>query len=101
MTPSCKSHTLKGEPFSPCIWSWFTQLTIFCASLLLDYRHFDAADIEPRFEFGFGLSYTTFNYSNLTVSEVSGQFTSDDLIATWKAGNASITSGEGSSVALE
>lgn len=34
----------------------------------LDYRAFDEQDIEPRFEFGFGLSYTTFEYSSLSVS---------------------------------
>lgn len=33
--------------------------------LLIDYRWFDAKNISPRFEFGFGLSYTTFDYSNL------------------------------------
>jgi len=33
--------------------------------LLIDYRWFDAKNITPRFEFGFGLSYTTFDYSNL------------------------------------
>ena len=53
--------------------------------LFIDYRHFDAvcfcitagpaneltdcqANVTPRFEFGFGLSYTTFNYTDLSVT---------------------------------
>ncbi|KAB5566115.1 beta-glucosidase 1 [Coniochaeta sp. 2T2.1] len=40
----------------------------FSEGLYIDYRAFDRHDIEPRFEFGFGLSYTTFDYDGLTVS---------------------------------
>ncbi|KAK0246024.1 beta-glucosidase [Armillaria nabsnona] len=36
--------------------------------LFVDYRHFDAQGIKPRFEFGFGLSFTTFEYSDLSIS---------------------------------
>jgi len=36
--------------------------------IFVDYRHFDAENIEPRYEFGFGLSYTTFEYSALSIS---------------------------------
>lgn len=43
----------------------------FTEGLLIDYRHFDAAKIKPRYEFGFGLSYTTYNISNLILNKVS------------------------------
>lgn len=39
----------------------------FDEGVYIDYRHFDKAGIEPRYEFGFGMSYTNFTYSNIHV----------------------------------
>ncbi|RFU80059.1 glycoside hydrolase family 3 [Trichoderma arundinaceum] len=40
----------------------------FSEGLFIDYKHFDDAKITPRYEFGFGLSYTKFDYSGLSVT---------------------------------
>lgn len=40
----------------------------FTEGVFVDYRHFERQGIQPRYEFGFGLSYTTFEYANLTVT---------------------------------
>jgi beta-glucosidase len=36
--------------------------------VFIDYRHFDEEGIEPIYEFGFGLSYTTFEFSDLVIT---------------------------------
>jgi beta-glucosidase len=70
--------------------------------LFVDYRHFDAANIAPRFEFGFGLSYTEFHYSDLNivpVEDVGGQDQDRQLEANWLAAKPG-PQGVGSSTAL-
>ncbi|CAN8101825.1 unnamed protein product [Discula destructiva] len=47
----------------------------FAEGVYIDYRAFDAQGITPRYEFGFGLSYTTFGFSGLSVAKVDGAVT--------------------------
>ena len=74
---------------------------MFFCSLFVDYRHFDAAKIAPRFEFGFGMSYTEFEYSCLSVTPVEdvGEDQDGQLEANWLAGKPG-PQGVGSSTAL-
>ncbi|KAF2275894.1 beta-glucosidase-like protein [Westerdykella ornata] len=42
----------------------------FTEGLYIDYRHFNKAGIKGRYAFGHGLSYTTFSFTNATITPV-------------------------------
>ncbi len=44
-------------------------------SIYIGYRYYDTAGVQVRYPFGFGLSYTTFEYSNLSVNREGVAFT--------------------------
>jgi beta-glucosidase len=64
--PSDYGHLL--DPDEPeGIFAYYPQSN-FSEGVYIDYRAFDKYNITPCYEFGFGLSYTTFSYSNLRIS---------------------------------
>lgn len=70
-----RNESAYGSPLSPSLpvppYNLFPQ-SDFAEGVYIDYRAFDAHDVTPRYEFGFGLSYTTFSYSNLQIRRISG-----------------------------
>ena len=41
----------------------------FTEGVFIDYRAFDAQNITPRYEFGFGLTYSNFTYSDISITK--------------------------------
>ncbi len=54
---------------------------IYSDSLMVGYRYYDTFGSEPQFPFGYGLSYTTFEYDGLAVNEVAEGFKGELTVA--------------------
>lgn len=65
---------------------YYTQAN-FTEGLYIDYKAFIARNITPRYEFGYGLTYTTFDYSSLSTS------LSSNVSTAYSAPNSTIQEG--------
>jgi beta-glucosidase len=53
----------------------------YSEGVFVGYRHFDRSTVKPLFAFGYGLSYTTFAYSNLSVTQNRGNLSQPVIVA--------------------
>jgi beta-glucosidase len=52
----------------------------YSEGVFVGYRHYDKTKSKPAFPFGYGLSYTTFKYSNLSVTPQSADLASPVVV---------------------
>ncbi|WP_372590228.1 beta-glucosidase [Fervidobacterium pennivorans subsp. carthaginiensis] len=77
------SRSFPGEPKDN------PQVVVYDEDIYVGYRYYDTFRIEPAFEFGFGLSYTTFEYSNLKLYRDGG-----DIVVTFEIKNTGNMAGK-------
>jgi beta-glucosidase len=65
--PASFEKRLEDNPSFPFYYSEKNKITEYKEGVFVGYRGFDKKGIEPQFCFGHGLSYTTFEYSNLVI----------------------------------
>ena len=71
-----ESYPLKYEDVSSAPYFPGKERTVeYREGLFVGYRYYETADVPVLFPFGYGLSYTTFEYSNLIVTPEKAEFT--------------------------
>ncbi|WP_116809672.1 beta-glucosidase [Steroidobacter cummioxidans] len=66
--PKKFSDVAAFDPKHPERYTGVNKQVVYSEGIFTGYRHFDEHKIAPLHPFGFGLSYTTFAYSNLNVT---------------------------------
>jgi len=67
--PATFEKKWEDSPFSRYYDHVVANRAIYGDGIFMGYRGFDQNGIEPLFPFGFGLSYTTFNYDHLRIDQ--------------------------------
>ena len=65
------------------------DVSLYKESVFVGYRYYEKAGIKPLYPFGYGLSYTTFKYFNLRLSQKEGR-----VFATYSIQNTGNTAGQ-------
>ena len=70
-----ETYPVKLEDTPAYRWYGADDVVEYREGLFVGYRYYTSADVPVLFPFGFGLSYTTFAYSDLSVTESAATFT--------------------------
>ncbi|GAQ47566.1 hypothetical protein AtubIFM56815_003804 [Aspergillus tubingensis] len=71
VNPSARlTYTIAKNEWDYNVRVYDTKECDFTEGVYIDYRYFDAYNITPRYEFGCGLSYTSFTYTDLNVPSI-------------------------------